>query len=89
MAHQLVLFDSIASTNCRSAMNIQGSWKDHFDQKVLSSEFFLPFHTAILALGLIVNLFEGGQYADPQYSSSGEAHIDKATTLFYGNANSM
>ncbi|CAO3685083.1 unnamed protein product [Umbelopsis ramanniana] len=69
MTHQLALFDSIASTNCRTAMNIQGSWKDHFDRIVLSSEFFLPFHTAILALGIMVNLFEGDQNAAPQYSS--------------------
>jgi hypothetical protein len=83
MTHQLVLFDSIASTNCRTAMNIQGNWKDHFDQNVLSSEFFLPVHTAILALGILVNLFEGDQNAAPQYSSLGKANINKATTLFY------
>jgi hypothetical protein len=72
MTHKLVLFDTIASNNCQTTMNIPGNWKDHFDRKVLSSKYFLPFHTAILALGIMVNLFEGDQNAAPQYSALGK-----------------
>ncbi|KAI9283463.1 hypothetical protein BC943DRAFT_100515 [Umbelopsis sp. AD052] len=69
MTQELVLFDSIASSSCHTTMNLQGNWKDHFDQKLLSSKYFLPFHTAVLALGIMVNLFEGDQTAASQYSA--------------------
>ncbi|KAH8551731.1 hypothetical protein BGW37DRAFT_492110 [Umbelopsis sp. PMI_123] len=71
MTQQFVLFDNIASKNCQTTMKIAGDWKCDFAANSSPSEFFLPFHTTVLALGVMVNLFEGDPNAASQYNSLG------------------